>query len=92
MLKESGIRRLELSIFVSPKAVPQMADTKELFIRAAAHLEVTSTALVVNYKGYKRAIDSGAKAIAAVLIPSNTLSLKIVDNPQTKLLTLFERF
>ena len=76
MLKEAGVRRLELSSFVSPKAVPQMADASDLFAKAIDYPEMHSTALVVNHKGYQRAIKSGAKAIAAVLIPSDTLSIK----------------
>lgn len=76
MLKEAGINRLELSSFVSPKAVPQMADASALFRRAQAHPQMRSTALVVNEKGYQLAKENGAKAVAAVLIPSETLSMR----------------
>ena len=76
MLHQAGIDRLELSSFVSPKAVPQMSDAGALFTQSQAHPHVRSTALVVNEKGYQRAIEHGAKAVAAVLIPSETLSMK----------------
>ncbi len=77
-LVESGIKRMELSSFVSPRAIPQMANAPELFAeigqRLPGHDAVEYMALVVNEKGYDRAVSSGAKAITAVIACSETLS------------------
>jgi len=75
-LVEAGLRRIELSSFVSPRAVPQMSDAPALFERTRSNPDAAYTALVVNEKGYDRAIASGAKSVAAVLVPSETLSLR----------------
>ena len=67
-LLESGIKRLQLGSFVSPKAVPQMADTKEL----AAHVVnrypgVRFSALVPNLFGARAAWESGIREINYVV-------------------------
>ena len=76
MLADAGINRMELSSFVSPRAVPQMADAAELFARRGARKDTRHIALVVNEKGYDRAVAAGADSVAAVLIPTETLSMR----------------
>ncbi len=56
----AGIRRMEIGSFVSPRAVPQMADTGEV-LRAALELDdLECTVLVPNRRGYDLAANSGA--------------------------------
>lgn len=73
-LRRAGLRRFELSSFVSPRAVPQMADAAEIVAAAAQHPEVHGCALVVNERGYERARAAGARGIAIVCVISEELS------------------
>lgn len=77
-LIEAGLKRIELTSFVHPKAVPQMADAAELYQMVNTQFSTDSSVeymgLVVNQKGYDRAIEAGAKGITAVVACSETLS------------------
>ncbi|MEO0882251.1 MAG: hydroxymethylglutaryl-CoA lyase [Pseudomonadota bacterium] len=67
-LEACGVRRLEAGSFVSPKAVPKMADSAEIF-RTLEHTEGQSRiALALNEKGMRRAIDAAADEINFVLV------------------------
>jgi len=57
---EAGLRRMEVGSFVSPRAVPQMADTGEV-LKAAKQLDgLESTVLVPNRRGFEAAVGAGA--------------------------------
>ncbi|MDO4711048.1 MAG: hydroxymethylglutaryl-CoA lyase [Peptostreptococcaceae bacterium] len=60
---ESGLRVIELGSFMSPKAVPQMADTDDLYRMIPQKDGIELRALVVNRKGVDRAIECGCKKI-----------------------------
>lgn len=60
----AGITHVEATSFVSPKAVPQMADAAELFARLPHKDRVDYSVLVPNLKGYERAVAAGARSIA----------------------------
>ncbi len=75
-LIDSGVRSVEATSFVSPKAVPQMADAAELYGRLPLDKGVTYQALVPNEKGYERAVASGAKTIALVLASTEQMNVK----------------
>lgn len=62
-ITDAGFKIIEVGSFVSPKAVPQMADTDELFKRANLKEEVEYRALIANLKGVQRAIDCGCKKV-----------------------------
>ena len=59
-LYEAGLRRMEIGSFVSPKAIPQMADTGEVLRAALALPGLECTVLVPNRRGYDRAVAAGA--------------------------------
>ncbi len=63
-LSEAGFRRIEVASFVSPKWVPQMADSADVLagITRAAH--ISYAALTPNLKGLERAIDAKADEVA----------------------------
>jgi hydroxymethylglutaryl-CoA lyase len=69
----AGLRRLELTSFVSPKAVPQMADAAAMVDAARAYPAARFTSLVINDKGYDRAREAGATGIAIVVVVTETL-------------------
>ena len=62
-LYEAGVRRMEVGSFVSPKAIPQMADTGEVLKAALALPGLESTVLVPNRKGWELAHAAGAHRI-----------------------------
>jgi hydroxymethylglutaryl-CoA lyase len=70
-LIDAGIRSLQLTSFVSPAAIPQLADAAELTALmkgAGAHL----TALVPNRRGALRAIEAGVDELVVFLSASET--------------------
>ncbi|MCC7272768.1 MAG: hydroxymethylglutaryl-CoA lyase [Alphaproteobacteria bacterium] len=62
-LHAAGIRRMEIGSFVSPKAVPQMADTGEVLRAALALPGLESTVLAPNRKGFELAKAAGAQRV-----------------------------
>jgi len=73
-LVASGLRRIELTSFVSPRWIPQLADAEELVrtLRADAESDVTFSALVPNAAGLERALRVGLHEIAVFLSASET--------------------
>ena len=65
-LIDAGIRRMEVVSFVNPKRVPQMADTDELVPRLPKHDDVTYIGLVLNMKGFERAVASSIDEVNCV--------------------------
>ena len=59
-LIEAGFRHLDAVSFVSPKAVPQMADSEAVLAQLAPPNDVEIIGIVVNEKGAERAIATGA--------------------------------
>lgn len=60
---EAGFPVIEVGSFVSPKAVPQMADTDKVFREIIQKEGVEYRALVANIKGVERAINCGCKKV-----------------------------
>lgn len=58
-LIDAGFRHIDAVSFVSPKAVPQMADSEEVLARLAPPDDVEIIGIVVNEKGAGRAIATG---------------------------------
>ena len=67
-LQACGVKRMETGAFVSPRAVLKMADSGDVFKRAARPAGTSHIALALNEKGVRRAIDSGANEINFVLV------------------------
>jgi len=76
-LLAAGLRRIELTSFVSPRWVPQLADAEDL-IRALSPAPegVTFSALVPNATGLERALRVGVGEIAVFLSASETHNRK----------------
>ena len=71
-LVAAGIRRLEVASFVNPTRVPQMADADEVIRRLPAVEGVAYIGLVLNQKGFERALDSHITQINSVDVASET--------------------
>jgi len=63
LLADAGLREIEATSFVSPKAVPQLADAEELMRALERRPGVRYPVLVPNERGMSRALDAGADAI-----------------------------
>lgn len=79
-LVAAGVRSVEATSFVSPKAVPQMADAGELVPRIAQRWpQLRTSVLVPNLKGLERAHAAGAQEIAVVLSATETMNRKNIN-------------
>lgn len=66
-LAACGVTRMEVGSFVSPKALPQMADMPEILKRARLPKSLRVVALVPNGKGLERALAAGVREISWVI-------------------------
>ena len=76
-LVEAGLRSIELTSFVHPKAVPQMADADQVMRETLTRHEGQGhqfTGLVFNERGYERALASGCRAISIGVAVSEAFS------------------
>ena len=71
----TGVRRIEVSSFVSPKAVPALADAAELVSALPADQTVEFTALVAGYGGARRALAAGITSLEYVVSCSDGHSM-----------------
>jgi hydroxymethylglutaryl-CoA lyase len=78
-LSRTGVRRIEAVSFVSPRAIPQMADADEVWAAIDRDAAITYSALVPNLRGALRALDAGCLDIEAVVSASNTHNLAHVN-------------
>jgi len=70
-LAAAGLRRIEVTSFVSPKWIPQLADADALAASLPAHPGVTYSALVPNERGYARFRAAGGATVAATFISAS---------------------
>ena len=71
-----GIRRIEVSSFVNPKLVPQMADAEELWERIVRRRGVLYSALILSGGGLERAIRCRVPHVGIFVSASETHSRK----------------
>jgi hydroxymethylglutaryl-CoA lyase len=70
-LSGTGVQRIEAVSFVSPKAIPQMADADEVWAAATKAPGVRYSALVPNSRGAQRALAAGFTEIEVVVSASD---------------------
>jgi hydroxymethylglutaryl-CoA lyase len=78
-LSRTGVRRIEAVSFVSPKAIPQMADADEVWRRIDRDDAIRYSALVPNLRGAQRALDAGVTDLEVVVSASDTHNRKNVN-------------
>jgi hydroxymethylglutaryl-CoA lyase len=78
-LSEAGHKVIEVSAFVSPTWVPQMADAAEVFAGIARRPGTRYTALVPNLAGLDRAIDATVDEVAIFAAASESFSRKNIN-------------
>ncbi|XP_011506120.1 PREDICTED: hydroxymethylglutaryl-CoA lyase, mitochondrial [Ceratosolen solmsi marchali] len=62
-LSQTGLRSIEVTSFVSPKWVPQMADSSEVYKGISKYMDVDYSVLVPNVKGLEKALSLGVKEV-----------------------------
>jgi hydroxymethylglutaryl-CoA lyase len=85
-----GLRRIELTSFVSPKWIPQLADAEDLVNSVVAPVEVTFSALCPNSMGLERALRTGIKEIAVFMSASETHNQKNTGRSIARSIEVFE--
>jgi hydroxymethylglutaryl-CoA lyase len=78
-LTEAGHQVIEVTAFVSPKWVPQMADAAEVLAAITRRPGVRYTALVPNRQGLERAIAAGVSEVAIFAAASETFSRRNIN-------------
>jgi isopropylmalate/homocitrate/citramalate synthase len=79
LLSRSGERLIETTSFVSPKAIPQMADASEVMAAIERVPGVTYLVLVPNLRGLARAREAGANAIAVFTAASESFTRRNIN-------------
>jgi hydroxymethylglutaryl-CoA lyase len=78
-LSDTGLKVIEATSFVSPKWVPQMGDSADVYQGITKHEDISYPVLTPNVKGLEKAIEVGAKEVAIFLAASNTFSMKNIN-------------
>lgn len=76
-LQEAGLKEMELTSFVSPKWVPQMADARDIV--AGAKKTGRQMVLTPNERGITSALEAGADSIAVFVGVSNSFNEKNIN-------------
>jgi hydroxymethylglutaryl-CoA lyase len=89
-LVASGIRNIEITSFVSPKWIPQLADSAEVARGVRRVPSVRMSALVPNKRGLDTALAAGMKEIAVFMSASETHNKKNVNKTVAETLAAFD--
>jgi len=79
LLSESGVSEIEVGAFVSPKWVPQMAGSDELFRCIRRRPGVVYSALVPNLQGLNRALAVGVDKVAVFTAASESFNRRNIN-------------
>ncbi|XP_065208056.1 hydroxymethylglutaryl-CoA lyase, mitochondrial isoform X3 [Planococcus citri] len=79
MLSKTGLQTIEVTSFVSPKWVPQMADHNEVLSGIDDYQNLSYPVLVPNLKGLNAAISAGAKEVAVFASASESFSKRNIN-------------
>lgn len=79
LLAEAGLTRIETGSFVSPKWVPQMADSADVFAGITRKPGAVYSALTPNLKGFENAVAAGADEVAVFGAASESFSQKNIN-------------
>ena len=70
----AGVRRIEAASFVNPRRVPQMADAEAVMEGVPKDDGVTYIGLVLNRRGFDRAVEAGCEEVNYALVASDAFS------------------
>ncbi|PKM25439.1 MAG: hydroxymethylglutaryl-CoA lyase, partial [Gammaproteobacteria bacterium HGW-Gammaproteobacteria-12] len=78
-LTGAGLSYIEMGSFVSPKWVPQMAGSAEVFAAIQRQPGVTYAALTPNLKGFEAALEAKVEEVAVFAAASEAFSQKNIN-------------
>jgi isopropylmalate/homocitrate/citramalate synthase len=90
-LSAANLPVIEVSAFVSPKWVPQMADAADVFAGIRRHPNIRYTALVPNLAGLDRAVQAGVREVAVFAASTETFSRKNINQSIDDSLTSYRQ-
>jgi hydroxymethylglutaryl-CoA lyase len=79
MLSDCGLEKIEVTSFVSPKLVPQIADADLLLSGITRRPRVSYTVLTPNLVGFERAVEAGVDEVAVFASASEGFSQKNIN-------------
>lgn len=80
-LSATGVPRIQVTSFVRPDAVPQLADGPQVMTAIDRHPAVEYSVLVPNLKGAQRALDVGATCLETMLSTTDSHSIANANRP-----------
>src|SRR5262245_65698254 len=89
-LSETGLKAIEITSFVNPKWIPQLADAVEVASRIKRKPGIVYSALVPNRQGLDSALKAGMKEVAVFLSASETHNKKNVNKTIAATLEAFK--
>ena len=94
-LADAGMPWIEVASFASPKWVPQMADAAEVFRLSSEIGGFRPLVLILNDRGYERAVNAGARYLRLVVAATDTMNQKnanaLPDATMASYRPMFER-
>ena len=90
LLADAGLTEIEATSFVSPKAIPQLADADALMARLPARDRIRYPVLVPNERGMDRAIAAGADSLAVFTAASDAFTQRNIGMTIDKSLLAFK--
>ena len=91
-LADAGVTRIEAVSFVNPKLVPQMAGAEEVMQEIRRKSDATYAGLVLNEKGYERAVESGMDEVRYAFPVTDTFAKKNQNTTVAEATALTTRF
>ena len=79
LLSQSGLEHIEVTSFVSPKAIPQLADNEEVYRAIEKPKQVHFSALVPNERGMQKALEVGIEEIAIFTAASELFNQRNIN-------------
>ncbi|BBH46579.1 hydroxymethylglutaryl-CoA lyase [Pseudomonas sp. KU43P] len=89
-LSAAGLGYIEVGSFVSPKWVPQMAGSADVFAGITQRPGVTYAALAPNLRGFEDALAAGVKEVAVFAAASEAFSQRNINCSVSESLSRFE--
>ena len=89
-LTDAGLGYIEVGSFVSPKWVPQMAGSADVFAGIQQRAGVTYAALAPNLRGFEDALAAGVKEVAVFAAASEAFSQRNINCSISESLQRFE--
>ena len=80
----AGLEHVEEVSFAHPKLVPQMADAEEVYDRGAA--------LIMNKRGYDRAVAAGVDKFNIVFSPCETFNINNMGKTRSEIVLMYKTF